>query len=144
MANLPPLKRFVQDDFQGITTISAFCGKLFYPLNLFLNATYAALNNGLTIQANSIGMISQATSITSNSSGIATTTINWAYPQSPPVGVVVMNCTQSSVPTTLPLMSWSYSAGVITVTLQFTQISSGAVVANTAQTYNLTFWVSGG
>ncbi len=144
MAILPPIKRFVLDDFSGIKDISAFAAKLFYPLNLFLSATYSALNNGLTLNANTIGMVSTQGAITSSSAGIATTTINWGYPQSPPTGVAVMSCSVSSIPALSPLVSWSYSAGVVSITMQFVAASSGAIVQAGAQTYSCTFWVSGG
>lgn len=144
MATLPPVKRFTLDDYSGIKDISAFAAKLFYPLNLFLTATYSALNNGLTLNANTIGMVTSNSSITSNSAGIATTTVNWGFPQSPPQGVAVINCTISSVGALSPLVSWSYSAGVVTITMQFVVMSSGAVVAAGAQTYSCSFWITGG
>lgn len=144
MARLPPIKRFVLDDFNGIKEVGAFAAKLFYPLNLFLNAVYSALNNGLTISANTIGSVVVQTNITSNSSGIATTTLNWAFPQSPPQGVFVMACTQSSLPVTAPLISWSYGSGVVSISMQFVSVSSGAIVSASSNTYSLTFWVSGG
>lgn len=144
MARLPPIKRFILDDFSGITQIPAFCGKLFYPLNLFLNAVYSALANGLTLNANTVGVVSAQTAITSSAAGVATTTINWPYPQSPPVGLSVMSCSVSSVPALSPLFSWSYSAGVVTIVLQFVAVSSGAIVADTSKTYSLTVWITGG
>jgi len=144
MSVLPPIKRFTLEDYSTVTTIPAFCAKLFYPLNLFMNATYSALNNGLTIQSNMIGQIAQVSSITSNSSGIATTTVNWNYPQTPPIGVVVMNCTVSGQGVMFPLTTWNYNAGVVKVSFQFVTITTGAVVTDTAKTYNLTLLVSGG
>lgn len=144
MASLPPIKRFIADDFAGVTTFPAFCQKLFYPLNLFLNATYSALNSGLTIEQNTLGLINESTSITSNSSGIATTTINWPYTQTAPIGVVVMDCTNNGTSTNYPFVSWSYSAGVVSISMQFFTITSGAFVTAPTGTYNITFWVSGG
>lgn len=144
MAKLPPIKRFIQDDFTGISEISTFAGKLFYPLNLFLNAVYSALNSGLTLNDNTIGLVTQSSNITSDANGLAVTTINWPYPQSPPQGVVVMNCAISTDPAKFPILSWSYASGVVRVSMQFVTMSSGAVVAAATNTYNLTFWVSGG
>ena len=144
MAVLPPIKRFVQDDFNGISTISAFTAKLFYPLNLFLNAVYSALNNGLTLSQNTIGAVKTATSITANSSGIATTTVNWPFPQSPPTGVAVLNCLTGTTQQTYPLISWAYSSGVVTLSMQFVMVTAGAVVVAPSGTYNVTFWISGG
>lgn len=144
MAILPPIKRFILEDYGGIKDIPAFCSKFFYPLNLFLNATYSALNNGLTLTQNTIGLVTSQSSITANSSGIATTTINWPYPQSPPSGVAILGCTLSSLAATYPLISWAYNAGVVTVTMQFVQVTSGAIVTAGAGSYNITFWVSAG
>lgn len=148
MATLPPVKRFILDDFQGVTTISAFAAKLFYPLNLFLTATYSALANGLTLNANTIGMVTTQSSITSSSAGVATTTINWPYPQSPPTGLAVLSCLVNATPALSPLVSWSYNAGVVSVALQFLAVgsisSTAAIVPAASQTYSLTFWVSGG
>jgi len=144
MAQLPPVKNFVVQDFASSTTIPDFASKLFYPLNLFLNAVYTALTNGLTLGQNTLGQITSNASITANSSGIATTTINWGFSQNPPIGVVIMSCTQSSLPVTTPLLSWSYSAGVITVTMQFVTVTSGTLKASGAGTYAMTFWSVGG
>lgn len=144
MAVLPPIKRFIQDDYQGVKTIQDFTGKLFYPLNLFLNAVYSALNNGLTINANSIGSVTIQAAITTSSTGTATTTINWPYPQSPPLGLMIINCSVSTVANTIPLYSWSYSSGVISVSMQFTKITAGAVVTDTEKTYSVTFYATGG
>jgi hypothetical protein len=144
MATLPPVKRFVLDDYNGITTVSAFCSKFFYPMNLFLNAVYSALSSGLTIQQNMIGIVNASTNISSNSSGVATTTINWPDTQSPPQGVAVIACTQSSSATMYPLVSWSYAAGVVSISMQFVKVSSGAIVSAAASSYSVTFWVTGG
>lgn len=144
MASLPPVRNFIQDDYSGITTIPSFAGKLFYPLNLFLNAVYRALNNGLTLTANTIGLVSTQTSITSSSTGVATTTINWPYPQTPPTGLAVLSCYIGTAATTYPAISWSYRSGVITINMQFFKVSGSALVTDTAKTYSLTFWSSGG
>lgn len=144
MALLPPIKRFVQDDFNGIKEVAAFAGKLFYPLNLFLNAVYAALNNGLTLAQNTIGVVSVQGNITSNANGVATTTINWPFLQTPPKGVVVMSCTISTVGTYAPLISWSYSSGVVSISMQFVTASGGSMVVAAPNTYAVSFWVSAG
>jgi hypothetical protein len=144
MAVLPPIKRFVLDDFAGIKDVSAFASKLFYPLNRFLNAVYSGLNNGLTLNQNTIGLVTTQTSVSSNSSGVATTTLNWTYPQSPPLGVVVMACNQSSISMPFPIVTWGYNAGVVSIQMQFVQVTSGALVTAPAGTYAVTFWVSGG
>jgi negative regulator of sigma E activity len=144
MAILPPVRRFILDDYQGISTIPSFCTKFFYPLNLFLSSTYSALNNGLTLQSNTVGLVANINPVTSSSTGTATTTVNWTYPQTPPQGVVVMNCTLNGTGVTAPLISWSYSSGVITISMQFVKVSSGAIVQAQAATYAVTFWVSGG
>lgn len=143
MANLPPIKRFLTDDFAGLTTIPAFAAKLFYPLNLFLNAVYSALNNGLTLNSNMAALVTSQ-SVTASSTGIATTTINWPFPQMPPVGVVILSTTLSSVAATQPQIAWSYGAGVIQITLQFTKITAGAVVQAGAGTYSVGFWATAG
>ena len=129
MATLPPIKRFIADDFAGITTFPAFTQKLFYPLNLFLNSVYTALNSGLTIQQNMLGLVNQSTSIAANTSGIATTTINWPYSQTAPVMVLVGACSSGGSSALYPLINWSYSAGVVSISMQFVKLSSGAIVA---------------
>lgn len=147
MAQLPPIKRFIQDDYAGLTAIPAFAGKLFYPLNLFLNAVYSALNNGLTLNSNTIGIVATQTSISTSSTGTASTTVNWPYLQSPPGGVVVMNCSLAGTSSTYPLISWSYAGGVVTISMQFVTVSAGALVQSGASNpnfYSITFWVSGG
>jgi hypothetical protein len=144
MSTLPPIKRFTQDDYNGIKDISAFCSKLFYPLNLFLNAVYTSLNNGLTLSQNTIGSVTTQTTITSDSTGKATTTINWTYLQSPPQGIAILACLSASVPQTIPLYSWSYNSGVITISMQFVKVSSGAIVQASSATYSVTFWATGG
>ena len=60
MSALPPIKRFVLEDFAGVKEIPDFCSKFFYPLNLFLTSTYSALNNGVTIAANTTNKLAFA------------------------------------------------------------------------------------
>ena len=144
MSALPPIKRFVLEDFAGVKEIPDFCSKFFYPLNLFLTSTYSALNNGVTIAANTLGVLTSPIAVTSDANGQATTTVNWKYPQSPPRGVVVMSCTLAGVSTLIPHHSWTYASGVVTVSMQFVKLSGGAMVASPSQTLSVTLWVNGG
>jgi len=144
MAALPPIKRFVQEDFNGLNTISAFASKLFYPLNRFLNAVYSALNHGLTLNQNTIGMVLNQPNVKADANGVVTTTINWPYLQSPPQGVVVLNCSVNGAGVLLPLHSWSYASGVVSISMQFIKSSAGSIVISASQTYSVTFWVSAG
>lgn len=144
MAKLPPVKRFLTEDYASAKDIPGFCSRFFYPLNLFLNATYTALQSGLTLGQNLIAVVSQNVSVTCNASGVGTTTINWTFPQTPPVGVTILSCTLAGVAANAPLISWSYSGGVISITLQFISITAGNLVTAPAGTYTLSFWATGG
>lgn len=144
MALLPPIKRFTMDDF---ASQKSWIGALFYPLNLFLNATYSALNNGLTVNQNTIGLVKVIPGV--QLSGTTTlsgkTTINWPYFQSPPVGVIAMQnilVGTGGGPVVCPSIVWGYSSGVITINLSNQPNPTGS--SQTTQSYNITFWVCGG
>ena len=150
MATLPPIKRFLAEDFP---TQTSWIGKLFYPLNLFLNATYSALNNGLTINQNTVGLVANLSSLVANSSGQLTTTIKWPYTQSPPKGVAILSCTQNGGTTAAnyPIINWTYNSGIVTINLTFLALAnvtiSGSpyvVYTPVASNFAVTVWISGG
>lgn len=144
MATLPPVKRFTSEDYAGTSSVTAFVEKFFYPLNLFLNSVYTALSNGLTLSANTTAVV-KSLKVTTASTGIATTSINWPYPQTPPVGLAVLGCmTTTGISAGYPIPTWSYNAGVISISLQFVTVTAGDVVAGGADSYNVVFWASAG
>lgn len=49
MAALPPIKRITKEDLGGAP---AWIDRLLYPLNLFLNTIYGALNKNITLSEN--------------------------------------------------------------------------------------------
>lgn len=132
MGALPTIKRFLIEDYP---TEATWIGTLLYPLNLLLTTLYANLNNGLTLQANSLAQINTV-SIAGSS---PTTSFLWKY-SSNPAGVVVINTVLASGAAanikTAVTCQWSYSAGVITITNV-----TGLTLGNT---YNITFYVIGG
>lgn len=143
MAKLPPIKRFTQDDFPNQ---KSWIGSLLYPLNLFLNATYAALNNGLTINQNMIGLTKVSiVNLSGTTTLTGTTSIVWPYLQTPPVGVLAINCIQlgnNGGSVILPsITGWTYDSGVVTIPLS-TPNPTGS--SQTNLTYNITFWICGG
>ena len=131
MAQLPPIKRFVIEDYPSQST---WIGALLYPLNLLLNSVYSNLNNGLTVSQN---MLAQINTVTVNGSSPSTSFL-WKF-SSNPVGISVINVVQTSTPVvalTAPVFcQFSYNAGVISVTV---------IGLPTSGTYNVTFQVLGG
>ena len=131
MASLPQLKRFLQEDFPD----QPWIGKLFYPLNLFMNAVYSALNNSLTFQDN---LLSQIKTLSVNGSS-PTVQFTWKFSTNP-VGVLILRALDSSssptVVTSAVTCDWSFSSGVVTIN-NITGLTAG-------KTYSVTFLVIGG
>ena len=134
MAQLPPIKRFLIDDFPSE---ASWIGTLLYPLNLLLNTIYANLNNGLTIQQNMQAQINTLSVTGAN----PTTSYQWKFSSiGAPLGVTIVNSVQTNSPIT-PIVNavtcqWSYSAGTVTI--------SNVTGLTNSNTYNVTFITWGG
>lgn len=72
MAKLPPISRFLREDFPGQDWID----RLLQPLNQFMGTVYSALNKNLSLSENCRCEIKEI-SITSNGSGVATSSFAW-------------------------------------------------------------------
>lgn len=132
MSKLPAIKRFTREDYQGAPD---WLDKLFYTLNLFMTSVYSALNQGLTVEENSLGMVK-----TMSISGAApSTSFRWNF-LNKPMGLIVVNVYQTdgvAAPITNAVYAdWSYSQNVITV--------NNITGLNAAHTYSVTFMVFGG
>ena len=132
MGQLPTFRRFLSEDFQSE---SSWIGPLLQGLNLILNTLYSNLNNGLTLAQNCLAQIK-----TLSISGLKpTTTFSWNF-KSNPVGVSIVQCTQTdgtpAVITSAVTCDWSYLAGVISI--------NNVTGLNSSHTYNVTFIVWGG
>lgn len=127
MGALPTIKQLLIDDFP---TESKWISKLLYPLNQFFNTVYQNLNNGLTFAQN---MLSQINTL-SVSGASPTTSFQYNFKsQGNPAGVWIGAI--SPTPSAAYSMSWSYSAGTITVTVQGLSATGS---------YSITFFTSGG
>jgi len=110
MGALPAIKRFLTEDYP---TEASWIGTLLYPLNLLLTTIYSNLNNGLTISQN---MQAQVVSSISVSGQSASTSFAWNYSKlGAPIGVQLVQCLQGSTPIPIPQITWSYSAGTISI-----------------------------
>lgn len=131
MAQLPPIKRFVIEDYPSE---SSWIGALLYPLNLLLNSVYSNLNNGLTISQNMLAQITTVEIL----GATPTTSFLWKF-SSNPVGLTVINVVQTNSPSAALVATvfcqFSYNAGVVTVTV---------IGLPGSGTYNVTFHVIGG
>lgn len=134
MALLPPLRRFMSEDFPDAPS---WLPRFFYPLNRFMGAVYSALNQGLTFNNNMIAQI-KTLSITAGSSS-PVTQFTWSFSTSP-VGCLVISTTDiSSTPavvTNAVTIDWGYGSGVVTIN-NITGLTAG-------KTYSITFLVIGG
>ena len=124
MASLPVIKQLQVESFPSQTS---WIGNLIYPLNLLFSTVYTNLNNGITLNQNTLGTVKQSVSVTTSASGIATTSFTWPFPKTNPVGVSIISCTSGGTAAYAPLMSWSYSSGTISVSLQFLTMLTTAV-----------------
>jgi|ERR1019366_4289642 hypothetical protein len=129
MGALPTIKKFLTDDFPGQ---ASWIGNLLYPLNLLLNTVYSNLNNGLTFSQNLLGQVNSLSVTGAN----PTTTFNYKFSgQGSPAAVWIGAISGSPALTAAVSISWSYSAGTVSVTVQGLPKSG---------TYNITFLTSGG
>lgn len=132
MSKLPAIKRFTREDYQGAPD---WLDKLFYTLNLFMSSVYSALNSGLTINDNSLGLIKTMTV----KGASPTTSFRWDY-LTQPVGLIVARAYQTdgtaSPITNAVYADWTYSQNIITV--------NNITGLNSAHTYSITFLVFGG
>lgn len=111
MGALPSIKRFLVDDYP--TDIQKWIGTLLYPLNLLMNTIFQNLTNGITFSQNMLAQINTL----SVSGANPTTSFQYNFKsQGNPVAVWIGSI--SPAPTAAYSMSWSYSAGTITVTIQ--------------------------
>jgi hypothetical protein len=56
MASLPPIKRISKED---IPEAPSWVEKIIYPVNLFFDSVYRALNGSLTMPENIVGQIKE-------------------------------------------------------------------------------------
>lgn len=133
MGLLPPIKRFLTEDFPEQ---ASWIGTLLYPLNQFLNTVYSNLNNGITLAQN---MFAQIATLPIKGSS-PTTSFTWKFQTAgSPIGVSVINVSLSSgTGSALGAVTcqWSYSAGIISI--------SNITGLDSANSYNITFIVWGG
>lgn len=126
---LPPIKKFLMEDFQDQTT---WIGKLFSPLNEYLTVVANGLSNGLTIQEN---MLAQIKTVLVNGAS-PSTSFTWKF-SARPIGCVAIGATLADgTPALNPQITWTYSAGIV----QITSIAG----LDTTKSYNITFHVIGG
>lgn len=141
--SLPPIRRFTLGDFP--TAQQAWLPKLLYPLNQLLNAFFSTVDNGITLQQNTLGQIANVTvSMSGTSTLTGSAKINWTFGQTPPIGVICMNAQQINSPTTVvfyPSIGWSYNSGVVTT--QFS-MANPTGTGQTTINYTFTLWISGG
>lgn len=130
MGSLPPIKRFLADDYPKEE--QSWINTLLYPLNLLLNTIYSNLNNGLTI-----GQNMQAQLNTLPVTGASpTTSYQWKFSTAgAPAAVLIGNVVQTngtSQPITQAVTcSWSYNAGIVSIN-NVTGLTKG-------NSYNVTF-----
>ena len=144
MAILSVVKRLVVEDFASTKSFVDYSNRLFYVINNFFGSVSSALNNGLTINDNMVGQVTSVLTTVTDATGSATITIKWPYSSKPPVGCLINNCTINGNAAYYPLMSWSYSSGIVTVNMTFLSNSKGTFTPITGQKFSVTFWVSGG
>lgn len=125
MAKLPPISRFLREDFPGQDWID----KLLWPLNQFMNTIYGAMNKNLTLNDNCACQI-KTISVTSDGSGNASTSFAWGLSAIPTdVWVSRVTTTSGSNPSGAVGILWEYDG---------TKISVGTIfgLANSS-TYNI-------
>lgn len=132
MAKLPPIKRFLTEDFPKQAD---WIGNLFYPLNLLITTIYGALNNGITLKENCMTQV-KTLSVTG-----ASPSVSFPYQYSPqiPIGIVIASVVQTNTPAVTLTVAvgcqFTVSSGVITATVKGLDASS---------VYDVTFIVWGG
>lgn len=133
MASLPPLRRLTVEDYKNQ---SSWISRLLYPLNVFMQATFSALNHGLTFTDNFLGQWKTVT-IKGNS---PSTQFAWNYPASgAPMGVIVTSVRDTSTSpatvTTAVTCAWSYASGTISI--------DNITGLDSTRQYSITFLVMG-
>jgi hypothetical protein len=133
MAGLPTIRRIMREDFRDAP---AWLDRLIYPLNLFLDSVYTALNKNLTFGDNIRAQIKtyQLTAGVASTNNAFTFTTTLARPQ----GVILLSVIQQGstyVPLTeaVSIPSWRSSDGVVYID-SVTGLTAG-------QLYNVTVLV---
>lgn len=130
MAKLPVVKRLTREDFPEA---ESWIEKLIYPLNQFMEGTYAAINRSLTFADNVAGEIKEFIFTTKSTyAGTAATweVLEWQRTlKNRPQGLLLLQMTQLTVTgTTTPLgtytpiegdvcLDWNESNGLVTIGL---------------------------
>lgn len=132
MSKLPAIKRFTREDFPDAPN---WIDKLFYTLNLFMSSVYSALNQGLTANDNTLGMIKTL----SISGASPSTSFKWNFLSKPEGCIVIAAVQTDGTPATITnavTCDWSYSQGIIYI--------NNVTGLNASHTYSVTFWAIGG
>lgn len=111
MAKLPPISRFLREDFPDQEWIDS----LLWPLNQFMTAVYSGLAKGLTITDNFAGQVKEIT-VTSNGSGEASTSFAWTG-STIPTDLIVTRVTlvSGSAPSGAIMPTWTYDGSKILI-----------------------------
>lgn len=120
MAKLPPISRFLREDFQEVSWIE----KLLQPLNQFMTLVYSALNANLTLGENMRAQIKEL-SITTDGSGDATASFAWGLTSIPTDLWVSRVVSVGTAPTAAVSVDWSYDGQAINIT-QFHGLASSS------------------
>ena len=149
MASLPVVKSLQAQDFP---TQQSWISPLLYTLNLVFGSLYSALNNGLTIGANSLAQLSTVAISKVNSAYYAAgptayatpattqaVTIPWKF-KSRVVGCYIVSLVDTSAsprPVILAVScDWTYTPGTVTI--------NSITGLDATRTYNCTFHIIGG
>ena len=112
MAKLPPISRFLREDFQGVDWID----RLLQPLNQFMNIVYSAMNRNLTLTDNCAAQIKSIT-FTTDGSGDATVKFAWNL-TSIPTDCWVSRISQGTPSAGVSIL-WEYDGSTINITKFF-------------------------
>jgi hypothetical protein len=138
MATLPQVKRLNVEDF---SSQQSWIGKLFLVLNTFMDGVTNALNNSLTLGANTTSQIS---SLTVNAIPSVSTPLKPAWKgKTSPSGVIVIQC----IPTNLSFVAQTSPTGIQWIYdakngLQITNLIG--VTPTNSLPYTLTLLIVGG
>lgn len=110
MAQLPKIRRFLKEDFADQ---SDWIGKLFMPLNQFLDSVYRALNRGITINENIAGQIRVNLTVTQGRP------VRFSYSAPGRPAIVLLGAltpiNNAQMPTEHPFVDWIFDSGTIVI-----------------------------
>jgi hypothetical protein len=111
MAKLPRIRRFVQEDYPSQ---NKWIGRLFDPLNQFIDTVFTALNKGLTFRENMRCVVKTLEFV--EGTGVYPLKFNWDLKGTGPTGLIIARVVyNNTAPTETVGADWEFDGTSVSI-----------------------------